>query len=71
MLAAEGVRVNLATGAGATPLCVASMQGHEDVVRALLATDGVDINITFAGGYTPLMAAKEKGHQAIVALLEE
>ena len=44
LLAKEGVDVNQATNDGATPLCIASQNGHCEVVSMLLAKEGVDVN---------------------------
>ena len=53
---------------GATPLFVASQEGHAGVVSALLAAraspDGVQLH-----GYTPLAAASYRGQADVVAVL--
>jgi ankyrin repeat protein len=61
--------VDLADEYGRTPLCYASMNGHQAVVQLLL-NRGADIeskdNQT---GQTPLLWAVEKGHEAVVQVL--
>jgi len=50
---------------GATPLFMASQEGHADVVKLLLAA-GSDISKGISSGVTPLMVASEGGHVDIV-----
>jgi ankyrin repeat protein len=63
MLASPAVNaavVNFAPSelSGATPLYVATQEGHADVVAKLAAYQGVDLNVRMHGdGSTPLMAA--------------
>ena len=49
---------------------VASLQGHEEVVK-LLIEKGAEVNRTDKAGVTALMAASEQGHGEIVKLLIE
>ncbi|KAH3714257.1 hypothetical protein Pelo_19235 [Pelomyxa schiedti] len=49
---------------GHTPLCVAALNGKEDVVRVLLATSGVDVNKG-----CPLACACWENHMGVVAAL--
>ena len=57
-----------AKDSGATPLSIASANGHVEVVNALLAIDA-DKNIQ-ASGLTAISMAKHKGHEEVVALLQ-
>ena len=54
LLAKEGVDVNQAMDGGATPLYIASQNGHCEVVSMLLAKEGVDVNQARDDGATPL-----------------
>ena len=58
----------MARGVGATPLLIASEQGHGDVVRQLLE-GGAAINQSKEDGATPLYAASEDGHRDVVDIL--
>ena len=44
LLAKQGVNVNQAMNDGATPLLIASQNGHAEVVSMLLAKQGVNVN---------------------------
>lgn len=51
-----------------TPLYVASVKGHEPMVKLLL-TYGADPETTLLNGFTPLMAAAQEGRIAIMSEL--
>ena len=52
---------------GITPLYLASQQGHEAVVDALLNMDGVDLNkAMITTGATPRYIAAQQGRAAVV-----
>jgi hypothetical protein len=64
----EGADVNWRDGAGRTPLLVAVLGGHADVIDLLLQS-GADPNVADARGVTPLRAAEAGGRADIVATL--
>ncbi|TFK26057.1 ankyrin [Coprinopsis marcescibilis] len=53
----------------ATPLILASLFGHVEVVRALLAVLGVDINLQDGKGATALIHSAHRGHTDVVRIL--
>ena len=53
---------------GATPLYIASQEGHMDAVTLLLKANA-DPNIQDDKGATPLYLASQNGHTETVALL--
>ncbi len=58
---------------GVTPLFIASVKSHTEVVKALLEA-GADVNAKANAGdknYTPLSIAKQMGHARIIQLLKE
>ena len=60
--------VNIQSRSGYTPLMMASLKGHDKIVRVLLSNGAYDIpNMR---GQTALMLAKEKEHVGVVRLLE-
>jgi hypothetical protein len=61
------IRNALIQNDGATPLMVASLNGHADRVKLLLAA-GANVNAT-KDGSMPLMGASLKGHADVVKLL--
>eukprot|EP00959_Pyramimonas_sp_CCMP1952_P044961 939271-Pyramimonas_sp.AAC.1 len=72
----DSLDVNKAMDDGATPLYIASQEGHWEVVRQLLEHSDIDVNTTMQNGYgengqgeTPLGVAQRKEHQAIIELL--
>ncbi len=67
-LVVDGADVNSAGADGDTPLIVATLAGHGDVVNYLLQR-GADIGARNAHGLTALHAAAYAGHADIVALL--
>ncbi|MTI11713.1 ankyrin repeat domain-containing protein, partial [Sansalvadorimonas verongulae] len=64
----EGVDVNQ-TWDGATPLFMASQNGHARVVQILVNTEGVDVNQGPDYGITPLFIASQEGHTEVVEIL--
>ena len=70
MLLAKGVDVNKSNYQEMTALMVASVGGHEEIVKLLL-TKNPDINAKEWVGLTALDLAKEKGHANIIKLLEQ
>ena len=69
LLAKQGVKVNQAANDGATPLYIASQNGHAEVVSMLLAKQGVDVNQANNDGATPLYIVSLKGHAEVVSML--
>jgi ankyrin repeat protein len=53
---------------GQSPLLVASLKGHCEVVKCLLSSDA-DINLRDEGGQSPLLVASLKGHCEVVKCL--
>ena len=68
MLLEQGADINKARDDGATPLNVASQNGHVEVVRMLLE-QGADIHLSWQG-QTPLQTARQRNHAEIARLLE-
>ena len=69
----DGADVNVRNKFGVTPLIMASLLGHTDVVKLLLAA-GADVNAKANKGgedYTALRIAKMRGHTQIIKLLTE
>ena len=61
--------VNQAENNGATPLFIASQEGHVDVVRQLLLREDADVNLAENNGATPLYIASQEGHVDVVRQL--
>src|SRR5205807_8600000 len=61
---AAHVPIEATNGAHLTPLGVAALYGHADVVSALVAA-GANVNAD-QDGQTPLMLAAQAGHTAVV-----
>ena len=57
----QGADKDIAMQGGATPLLVASQQGHQEVV-CRLSDAGADKDIALQGGATPLFIAPQNGH---------
>ncbi|KAH7237429.1 hypothetical protein B0J15DRAFT_538684 [Fusarium solani] len=55
--------------AGLTLLAIATMKGHENIIKLLLSMGEVDVNLRDNSGKTPLYWAATLGHQGIVDLL--
>ena len=55
---------------GGTPLYLAALNGHEELVKLLLSHD-VSVNTTTNDGQTPLHGAASDGHLGIIKLLFE
>jgi ankyrin len=62
--------VNQAMKSGATPLFMASQEGHLEITRLLLE-HGAAIYQATSNGATPLSVARHGGHSRIVQLLQE
>ena len=70
LLRRPGVEVNgVEPGRGQTALFLASLGGHEAVVRVLLTCAEVEVNHAVQGHYTALYIAAQEGHEAVVRLL--
>ncbi len=54
---------------GATPLLVASLKGHAEVVRVLL-DHGADASLRTSDGRTSSQVATKYGHTEVMSLLE-
>lgn len=67
LIAAPGTKVDERTPDDETPLMLAALRGHADLVRALIARDA-DVNKT---GWTPLHYAATHGHLDIMRMLLE
>jgi ankyrin repeat protein len=67
-LLARGAAVDTTDDDGATPLYIASQEGHLEVVRELLSR-GANPRLVTNGGSTALSIATHKGHAAVVQLL--
>ena len=70
LLVSSKADVDKAKDDGATPLFMASQNGHVDIVIFLLQNKA-DIDKADFAGYTPLMIACERGHWDIVETLIE
>ena len=60
--------MNDAAGGGWTPLMIAMLSGHLDVVEALLA-GGADVNVRSPSGWTALKEARMRGYRDIAERL--
>jgi hypothetical protein len=63
-----GADANQKDNGGWTPLSIAALNGHKDIV-ALLLNAGADVNQAQGRGYVPLHLAAELGYRDIVELL--
>ncbi|KAH6903480.1 hypothetical protein BKA70DRAFT_1301103 [Coprinopsis sp. MPI-PUGE-AT-0042] len=63
------VQVNLANGAGQTPLMLASQNGQTGIVNLLLTDSHIDVNLSDRSGRTALILGSSYGHQDVVQLL--
>ncbi|MGB0749576.1 MAG: ankyrin repeat domain-containing protein [Magnetospiraceae bacterium] len=64
----EGGAVEARDGYGQTPLILAAVKGHGDIVDYLISR-GAKLNVTAKHGMTPLMLASLNGHGDIVKSL--
>jgi serine/threonine-protein phosphatase 6 regulatory ankyrin repeat subunit B len=70
LIAADPSLADRRTLKGNTPLMIAAMSGHVEVVRMLAtATAGVDINATTNKGISAVLFASQRGHVHVVQLL--
>ena len=63
------MKVNKDNNSKATPLLVACLKGHTEIVKALLDINNIEVNKTNKEGETPLLVACLKGHTEIVKAL--
>jgi ankyrin repeat protein len=70
-LLAAGVDPEMKDDKGRTPLAVACLWGHEDIVKFLLQSGKVDLESRSNYGETPLIFAEASGDGAVVCLLLE
>ncbi len=68
ILAAQGVKVDLADKKNITPLMEAVYEGHVKIVKLLLEA-GANVNAEDSDGQTPLMRAAIKGNEKILEIL--
>ena len=54
-----------------TPLCRASANGHEGVVKMLLEQNDVNLNHRNLLGLTPLLLASLSNHEGVIRMLSE
>ena len=66
----QGADVNVSNDNGATPLHLATMEGHKEVV-ALLIEKGADVTVSNENGTTPLHFAAWDSEREIAAILIE
>ncbi|KAK2739083.1 hypothetical protein FQN55_009616 [Onygenales sp. PD_40] len=64
------VHPDIKNNEGQTPLSIAAMFGHRDIVELLLARDDVDRHSKSNTGWTPLEYAKDERHDEIAQLLK-
>jgi ankyrin repeat protein len=70
LLSVPGIDINAQTSDGVTALYLAALNGHYDLVKALIDQGG-DVSIGAHDGWTPLMLAIAKGHMTTAqAILE-
>jgi tetratricopeptide (TPR) repeat protein len=67
----EAVGVNRRDSHGFTPLMVAVLQGHVEVVKALLSREDIDVSVKGPGGRTAAGIAKDRGDITILTLLSQ
>ncbi len=68
-LAKRTVNPNTAGASGMTPLIVASLEGHDEIVRLLVERRDTDPNLSMDQGATPLYFAAQEGHLECVQAL--
>ena len=67
----KNINVNLQTQYRDTALTLASVKGHEGIVKALLGNKDINVNVQINHGHAALTLASFNGHEGIVqALLE-
>jgi len=69
LLARKDIHCNHPTKNGATPLLIASQEGHFEIVDALLQMNGIRVGRSDIYGNTPIDVARQHGHQKIVDVL--
>jgi hypothetical protein len=70
-LITDGVYPDTPNKRNVTPLWMAAMRGHLEVVRCLVATGRVSVNRRSVAGRSPIFFASAYGHKEIVDLLME
>ena len=68
-LAKRTVNPNSADASGMTPLVVASLEGHDEIVRLLVERRDTNPNLSMDQGATPLYFAAQEGHLECVQAL--
>ena len=66
LLRKDGIEVNQPDKDGFTPLYMAALKGHEEVVSLLLGYEGNTVNQAENDGDTPLIMAAFNGHVKVV-----
>ena len=62
-------QINCKDRYGATPLSLASTNGHAEVVEILLREQGIEVNASDDEGYTPLLKAIQNARDEVVNVL--